>query len=564
MRAPDPSSLVDGRFARGELLGAGGSATVHAAVDVESGAAVALKVLHAHLSARPAARAAFLAEAARAMRLQHPNIVRVLAAGTDETHGSWIALERAPGTTLARLVAERGPLPPAEASSVVGAVLRGLSAAHALGLAHRDVSPSNVMVDPARDRDSVKLLDFGSADASGTTALATDELLSARATGREGVIGNVNYLSPEQARGEPVDARGDVYQVGGLLYFALTGGPPFPCDSVGETVRAHLEWPPPVPSEVNPHVPRRLDRVVARAMMKDPDDRFPTATAMRRALAAATAGEPGSAPIVIRSPARSASAVAAARAHAAADAAESIRPRQAAPEDAPASAPAPRRGGILARTGLSAAAAALVAVAVALLVSRSPSVSLAEVEPPPSPSVSASVAAPAPSVAATVPPAAVFAAVPDLAGYSTAEAVDALRAAGFEAAPITPVHGPRPRDTVVASDPAAGSRLAVGEQVELMVASGWNAVPDVTGMTRAAAVAALQSAGFAPAFAATDASRSPVAGTDPAGGTIHLVGSSVTILPAAFPEPTTTPRPVDPSPNPSPVPTPTISPTPAP
>lgn len=229
------SRVIAGRFRLGELLGTGGSASVFAAVDERTALNVALKVLHPHLSERPAAREAFLAEARRAQPLRHPHIVGVLGVGVD--HGAdapvaWIALERAAGSSLAQHVSRHGPLSPAEAVVVLDGVLQALEAAHAIGLIHRDVSPSNVMV--ARDAsgavaaDGVRLLDFGLADAAGNAALGTDDLLSVDAKGRAGVMGNINYMSPEQVRGMPVDARGDVYQAGALLHFALTGRPPLP------------------------------------------------------------------------------------------------------------------------------------------------------------------------------------------------------------------------------------------------------------------------------------------------------------------------------------------------
>ncbi|MGA1827363.1 serine/threonine-protein kinase, partial [Microbacterium sp.] len=288
----DPSRLISGRYRLGELLGTGGSASVFAAVDAIDGAQVALKILHPHLSDRPAARDAFLAEARRAEPLRHPNIVGVLGVGVDEAGDAplaWIALERAAGSSLSEHIATLGPLPPDEAAAVIDGILRALEAAHAIGLIHRDVSPANVMVAPdARGVlhvDGVRLLDFGLADAAGKSALGSDDLLSIEATGRAGVLGNVNYMSPEQVRGEAVDARGDLYQAGAVLYFALTGRPPFPRETTGQTMRAHLTAPPPVPSVLDRRIPRTLDRVVVRAMLKDPGDRFASVGAMRAALA---------------------------------------------------------------------------------------------------------------------------------------------------------------------------------------------------------------------------------------------------------------------------------------
>ncbi|WP_157416762.1 serine/threonine-protein kinase, partial [Agromyces allii] len=307
------SGLVSGRYRLGELLGSGGSASAFAAVDVETGERVALKVLHPHLSEAPAARDAFLAEARRMQSLRHPNIAGVLDVGVHDGSGdpiAWIALELAGGMSLSEHVERHGPLPVAEALSVADGVLRALEAAHADGLIHRDVSPANVMVAvDAHGRlgaDGVRLLDFGLADAAGRAAVGDDILRSETAHddarepgpadgGPAGVIGNVAYMSPEQLRGEPVDERGDLYQVGGLLHFALTGRAPFPRTTPGATMRAHLGSPPPVPSVLDSRIPRDVDRIVVRAMLKDPADRFADAAAMRSAVEAAIPGAVGAA-----------------------------------------------------------------------------------------------------------------------------------------------------------------------------------------------------------------------------------------------------------------------------
>ncbi len=167
-------------------------------------------------------------------------------------------------------------------------VLRALEHAHESGLVHRDVSPANIMLDTdARGciaPSSIRLLDFGLADAAGAAVVGTDDLLNMHATGRAGVLGNVGYMSPEHVRGEAVDARGDIYQAGAVLYFALTGRAPFVRETIDLTMRAHLAAPPPVPSVTDRRIPRDLDRIVVRALLKNPEDRFATASDMRRAL----------------------------------------------------------------------------------------------------------------------------------------------------------------------------------------------------------------------------------------------------------------------------------------
>ena len=206
------SPLIAGRFRIIGLLGSGGSASVFEARDFELNRTVALKILHPHLSMTEKMRRGFLLEATFSQDLTHPNIAAVLDSGvhgTDSDSFVWIALELAPGISLAERVGRVGALQLDDALTVADGVLAALEAAHAKGMVHRDVSPANVMVDyPAtgalRPAD-VRLVDFGLADAIGRSTAASDILRSERTdTGRDGVLGSVNYMSPEQAMGRPV------------------------------------------------------------------------------------------------------------------------------------------------------------------------------------------------------------------------------------------------------------------------------------------------------------------------------------------------------------------------
>lgn len=579
------SGLVAGRFRIGELLGTGGSASVFAAVDTGTGLPAALKILHPHLSERPAAREAFLAEARRAEPLRHPNIVGVLGVGVDDAAGgplAWIALERAAGSSLSEHIARHGALSPPEAIVVVDGVLRALEAAHAIGLIHRDVSPSNVMVAPGSsnvsaargilDTDGVRLLDFGLADAAGKAALGTDELLSHEATGRAGVMGNANYLSPEQARGDAVDARGDVYQAGALLYFALTGGPPFPRKTAGQTLRAHLETPPPVPSVVDSRVPRALDRIVVRAMLKDPADRFSSATAMRDALT--ETGTPS--PPAVRTVAVAASKTMTGEDSAAAASADPVPaeraddandvtrvlgrtvvpPREQAGSPFSPVAPTARTRS-RAGTWFAVTVAIIISVVVSIVASNAPTVSVAEQPPVARPSATSIPTEQAPqSEPEPVEPVTSLRTVPDLTRYRLGEALQALADAGLTGGQVTRVDSPLAADTVLETRPAQGRALTAGEPVALIVASGFHAIPDVAGQGRDAAAAMVQAAGFAPSFAYRAApAGTPTAtilGTDPAAGTVYAVGTSITILEAMPAAPTPTPRPSHPTPTPTP------------
>ncbi|WP_025157866.1 serine/threonine-protein kinase [Leifsonia aquatica] len=278
-----------GRFELDGLLGSGATASVYRARDTVTGATVAVKVLHPRLSGTPAQREAFFAEAASAARVDHPAVPAVLGHGVDQEGGeprAWIATSCAAGRTLARLVESDGPLAPVAALALGARLLDAVAAVHAAGLVHRDIAPGNVMV---ADDGGVCLLDFGLADAPGLPATGGDVLRSGSGSGsgsagHGGVIGSVNYLSPEQALGGAVDERGDLYQVAGLLHFALTGRPPFPRATTEQTMSAHVSAPPPVPSALDSRIPPAIDEIVVRGLMKQPSARHVSAVAMAAAV----------------------------------------------------------------------------------------------------------------------------------------------------------------------------------------------------------------------------------------------------------------------------------------
>lgn len=566
--------LVGGRYRLGVLLGTGGSASVFAAVDERTGADVALKILHPHLSDRLVARDAFLAEAERARGLRHPNIVAVHGVGIDEDADApvaWIAMDRAAGVSLTELVAVRGPLHPTDATAVVDAVLRALEAAHTVGLIHRDVSPANIMVAPdSRGRiapDAVRLLDFGLADAAGTAALGSDDLLSVEATGRAGVLGNVNYMSPEQVRGDPVDARGDIYQTGAVLHFALTGRPPFVRDSVDLTVRAHLSAPPPVPSVTDRRIPRELDRVVVRALLKNPPDRFATAGQMREALN-------GPAPVsraIVPVPDAVSPRTEVTRVLGRTSVPPARRPVAPRPAPLPTALVAADGAAVVGSDGRGSRAgvwfgvtiaALIAALIVTVAVSGTPTASGGAAEPPEAtPAVTPPpVTPPAAPATALEPAPPTEADVPDLSRLALGEATAALRAAGLGVGEVRRADSALPAETVLDSSPAAGARVRAGSPVALVVASGSHAIPDVAGQGRDAAAALVQAAGFAPSFAYRDAPAGTppgtILGTDPAAATVYPVGTAITILEAVprTPAPTATATPTPPAPTAAPTP----------
>lgn len=550
----DSGLVVGGRYLLGELLGVGGSASVFAAVDRESGSRahrVAVKLLHPHLCATDDARRAFLDEAHRAAELAHPAIAAVYASGVHDGAGvtmAWIALELVEGGNLSEHVAGRGPLPVPEAAAVVGAVLGALTHAHDRGLVHRDISPSNILLrtgsgdGPIRAED-VRLADFGLADLPGRDTRGGDVL---RTTTGEGVIGNANYLSPEQAQGLPVTASGDLYQAGAVLYFVLTGQVPYPRASRALTAQAHVSAPPPVPSAVVPAA-RPLDRVVTRAMAKDPAARYPDAGAFRTAVGDALAA-------TRRLPVAPAAAGAAGNEHTQVTRMlpASLHPAMATAAPPPATAPVGAS-----RTGPTVFVLVAVLIVAAVIAITTWGAGSAAEQADPDPSVSAS-ETPTPEPAeepvaeptaestpeATTPGAADLAqiTVPELDGTLT-QAQASLARLGLALGRVTRADSPLAEETVISQTPAAGETLGTGGTVDVTIASGSNTVPDVAGLDVAAAVAVIRSSGFT--AGATGATGATVTGTSPAAGASAVLGTTVTLTTTAA---TSTPGPTAASP----------------
>ncbi|UGT45128.1 serine/threonine protein kinase [Nocardia yamanashiensis] len=259
-------------------LGAGGMGAVFLARHPQLSRPVALKVLTG--DGDEEGRARFLREAELAARLQHPNVVGVLDRGVCDER-LWIAMQFVPGGDAA--AAARQGLSPERAVHIVTEAARGLDAAHAAGLLHRDVKPANILVSAQEDGpDRVLVTDFGIARAiEQHTALTAEGM----------VLATLAYAAPEQLEAGPIDHHADVYALGGTLYHLLTRSIPFPHDDPIAVLHAHLETPPPRPSTVNPEVPPAFDSVIARAMAKDPRDRYPSCGALAEAARAALRGE---------------------------------------------------------------------------------------------------------------------------------------------------------------------------------------------------------------------------------------------------------------------------------
>ncbi|WP_245721814.1 serine/threonine-protein kinase [Nocardia crassostreae] len=264
-------------------LGSGGMGSVYLVKHPRLPRYDALKVLNQGPSADREFRARFLREAELAGRLSHPNVVATHDRGVFEG-ALWIAMQYVEGCDAADLAAS-GPsaLPPERALHIITEAARGLDTAHGAGLLHRDVKPANILVSPKSGAaDRVLVTDFG-------IARATAESTALTADGE--VLATVAYAAPEQISGEPLDHRADVYALGGTLYHLLTGSKPFPRPTPAAIMFAHLTDPPPRPSLLVPGLPAQLDGVIARAMAKNPGERYPTCGALAAAAAAALRGQ---------------------------------------------------------------------------------------------------------------------------------------------------------------------------------------------------------------------------------------------------------------------------------
>ena len=258
------------------VLGRGGMGVIYRATELRLGRPVALKLIATEQASDPDVRERFEREARMTASIEHPNVVPVYGAGEEDGH-LYLVMRFIPGTDLHHVLRKEGRLPPARAASIVAQVGDALDAAHAAGLVHRDVKPANVLI----GGDHAYLSDFGI-----TRVQASDT----RITDSGNWIGTVDFMAPEHLRGEPTDARADVYALGCVLYTALTGLPPFRRETVPATITAHLHDPPPRPSET-PGVPVAFDSVIARALAKEPADRYPSAGDLGRAARAAAVGE---------------------------------------------------------------------------------------------------------------------------------------------------------------------------------------------------------------------------------------------------------------------------------
>ncbi|MGZ4595751.1 MAG: Stk1 family PASTA domain-containing Ser/Thr kinase [Actinomycetes bacterium] len=568
--------LLGGRYEIGDLLGRGGMAEVHIGRDSRLGRSVAVKMLRPDLARDPSFQARFRREAHSAASLNYPAIVAVYDTGEDEHAGNpvpYIVMEYVEGSTLRDLMASGRKLMPERALEIVDGVLGALSYSHAHGIIHRDIKPANVMLTRSGD---VKVMDFGIARAmadQGATMTATSA-----------VIGTAQYLSPEQARGEQVDARSDLYSTGCLLYELLTGRPPFVGDSPVSVAYQHVREEAAPPSTYDPDVPPAVDAVVMRALTKDREQRYQSADDMRADIARALAGRS-----VAAAPATT--AVTERVVPAAGTATFPVLPQE---DDGRRPENRGGRGLAYALLGLAVVAVFVIAAVAGKSIFDSSSPKLTAV-----PDVVGLTQASAVSKLTTEgftvaepiirenndsqPAGKVFdqspesgtqleagkpvtlkvslgvkeVTIPNLVGLSVDEAANQLRDQGLKLGNRKSVASDQERNIVTRSTPKAGKTVPAGSSVDVEVASGQNKVPGVKGKNKSEARSILEQAGFTVQEQPQETADSPpdtVIAQSPGSGENARLGSTVTITVAtapATPPPTTTPPPTSAPPLPS-------------
>jgi serine/threonine-protein kinase len=477
--------LLGGRYQVGELLGYGGMAEVHRGRDLRLGRDVAIKMLRTDLARDRTFQERFRREAQNAASLNHPAIVAVYDTGeelaqTGETI-PFIVMEFVNGRTLKEVLTAEGRLMPRRALEITADICAALEFSHRHGIIHRDIKPGNVML---TQTGQVKVMDFGIARAlaSGATTM----------TQTSAVIGTAQYLSPEQARGEAVDARSDVYATGCVLYELLTGHPPFVGDNPVSVAYQHVREDPVPPSEHNRDVPPDIDAVVLKALAKNRMNRYQSAAEMRGDLLRAAAGRPVLATPVMR-----------------------------ADERMPAAPPPPmvvggRSTGQFSRVGQppqrgsSPWLAVLLVVGVLALAALVTGLYLANRTPQ--------------SV------------VPALVGHNKTDAEGLLSAAKLHGAPTSVFNSNCTKDQVVSQDTQQGSKVTEGSAVGYQVCGGpqSTSVPQLAGLSRADAEKALNTAkltaSFQDAHGTLDTKGKVIAGSiSPKEGTSVAEGSTVTL-----------------------------------
>jgi eukaryotic-like serine/threonine-protein kinase len=575
--------VLAGRYEVGELIGRGGMAEVHIGHDTRLGRTVAIKILRSDLARDPSFLARFRREAQAAASLNHPAIVAVYDTGEDvhtdtqgaSVHVPFIVMEYVEGHTVRDILRDGQAVPIDEAVEITAGVLAALEYSHHAGIVHRDIKPANVMITPTG---AVKVMDFGIARAVADSA--------ATMTQTQAVIGTAQYLSPEQARGETVDARSDLYSTGCLLYELLTGRPPFIGDSPVAVAYQHVREAPVTPSNVAPDVPEVLDRITLKALAKDRDARYSSAAEFRADLENAVRGGSITAPAL--------GVAAAAAGLGAGVAAADMRPTMvesatqvmspagppspwattaapAVPADGdvpgePEDEPKSRKG--LMWTLIAVGVLALAAIATIFLLNRPPAepdtvtvptvqqgmtqeearALFEDVDLEFNPLLEQSDSVPegqfvrqSPAGSEEVDPGETVdvwfstgpdsVQVPELAGLTQDEARQALEEAGLQVGNVTPEDSATvEQDVVTRTEPAANETVGAGSAVTLFISNGRVTLPDLTEMNRQEAEQTLSDLGLSANVEETESdeaegavlSQRPNAGSVPQGSEVTI------------------------------------------
>jgi eukaryotic-like serine/threonine-protein kinase len=492
--------LLGGRYELDGIVGRGGMAEVFRARDIRLDRVVGVKTLRDDLARDQTFQARFRREAQSAASLNHPSIVAVYDTGEDMV-GSvpvpYIVMEFVDGRTLRDLLRDDRRLLPERALEITDGVLRALDYSHRNGIVHRDIKPGNVMLTRAGD---VKVMDFGIARA------VADSQMTMTQTAQ--VIGTAQYLSPEQARGERVDARSDLYSTGCLLYELLTGRPPFTGDSPVAIAYQHVKEDPVPPSQIDPEVPPWADAIVLKAMQKDPADRYQSAGEMRNDIQRALSGAPLAAPMPAAAYGHGTRRMGSATTQVAGRTA-AIPPYQYGPPgygpDGEGPDGEPRRHRVWPWVALATVVVVLVAVIVLLKFIGSGNGGIA---------------------------------VPNVVGQPLTTAEATLVKDGFQIGSTTQRSSPTvPKGSVISTSPGFGASEPKNTKINIVSSSGPAAsksvsVPDVIGKSEAAARNLLTSRGFKVSVTTgqqAGAAPDSVINQSPNAGTPRPAGSTVTI-----------------------------------
>jgi serine/threonine protein kinase len=490
----DEQRLLAGRYLVGDLIGRGGMANVFRGTDTKLGRTVAIKILKPDLANDPAFRTRFRQEAQAASRMAHPTIVRVFDAGEETvkhddrvSREPFIVMEYVHGRTLKAVIAE-GPMESARAVAIAEGILTALEYSHRAGVVHRDIKPGNVMITPD---EHVKVMDFGIAravsDSSATVAQTT------------AILGTASYFSPEQAKGEVVDARTDLYSTAVVLFEMLTGRAPFRGDTAVAVAYQHVSETAVRASTVNRKVSPALDHVVMRGLAKDRFERYQSASDFRDDLAVAAAGT-----IPIHHTDDASTALFGPSPRASSSTEQALR--QLTSDD---SVTRTQRRPPVVWIWAGIASIAVVLIAVMIWVMSLSQVPVLQTESRP---------------------------IPDLVGVSEASAINTLNDLDLVASVVTEESATVDEGMVIRTDPNKDSKVRPKDVVRLYVSLGAAKVivPDVTNKTTEQAQADLQAVGLASGSISKENSPDRAAGsvisTDPAADTEVAAGSTVNLV----------------------------------